>query len=185
MKKSFVTPLIIIILFGIGLAGAYVVVFRADDAPADSPEAAESGQLTVLEERSEPDAGADAAASDDHDHAHATDADHDHADDHEHAAEGDEHDHAHAGDAHEIIAAADGALCPEHHVPGSICPFCKPDLVETLGWCGGHDVPEALCTRCHPVLIAAFKAEDDWCSDHGLPMSQCTTCGDGAQEDDG
>ena len=70
----------------------------------------------------------------------------------------------------------DAAICPEHRVPEVICPFCKPSLVEDLGWCGGHDVAEALCTRCNPTLIAAFKAENDWCAEHGLPESQCLIC---------
>jgi hypothetical protein len=70
----------------------------------------------------------------------------------------------------------DAVICPEHKVAEIICPFCKPALVEELGWCGGHDVAEALCTRCNPVLIAAFKAENDWCAEHGLPESQCLIC---------
>lgn len=70
----------------------------------------------------------------------------------------------------------DAPICPEHRVPEMICPFCKPSLVEELGWCGGHDVAEALCTRCNPTLIAAFKAENDWCTEHGLPESQCLIC---------
>ncbi len=75
------------------------------------------------------------------------------------------------------IDVPDGSvICPEHKVPEIICPFCKPALVEELGWCGGHDVAEALCTRCHPNLIAAFKAENDWCAEHGLPESQCLIC---------
>ena len=70
----------------------------------------------------------------------------------------------------------DAEICAEHRVPEMICPFCKPALVEELGWCGGHDVAEALCTRCHPNLIAAFKAENDWCAEHELPESQCLIC---------
>lgn len=70
----------------------------------------------------------------------------------------------------------DADICAEHRVPEIICPFCKPALVEELGWCGGHDVAEALCTRCNPTLIAAFKAESDWCQEHGLPESQCLIC---------
>lgn len=75
------------------------------------------------------------------------------------------------------LEVPDGAeICPEHQVPEMICPFCKPALLEELGWCGGHDVAEALCTRCNPDLIAAFKAENDWCAEHGLPESQCLIC---------
>ena len=40
-----------------------------------------------------------------------------------------------------IIVPAGAAMCPEHHVPEVICPFCKPSLIEELGHCGGHDVP--------------------------------------------
>jgi hypothetical protein len=67
-------------------------------------------------------------------------------------------------------------ICADHHVAEVMCPFCKPSLIETLGYCGAHDVAEALCTRCSPALIAAFKAVGDWCDEHGLPESQCATC---------
>lgn len=65
----------------------------------------------------------------------------------------------------------------EHGIDASQCPFCRPDLVESQGWCGGHGVPEALCTRCRPAIIPAFKSRGDWCAEHGLPESQCTLCG--------
>jgi hypothetical protein len=67
-------------------------------------------------------------------------------------------------------------MCAEHHVPEVMCPFCKPALIEELGFCGAHDVAEALCTRCSPALIAAFKAVGDWCAEHALPESQCRAC---------
>ncbi len=67
-------------------------------------------------------------------------------------------------------------ICEEHQVPESVCPFCNPKLIESLGFCAGHDVPEALCTRCNASLIPAFKAEGDWCGGHGLPESQCVAC---------
>jgi hypothetical protein len=66
--------------------------------------------------------------------------------------------------------------CEKHRIPKTICAFCDPSLVESLGFCHGHDVPEAFCTRCSPVLISAFKIEGDWCAEHGLPESQCAAC---------
>lgn len=67
-------------------------------------------------------------------------------------------------------------FCEAHQVPERICPFCHPDLIDTLGFCEEHGVPEALCTRCNPAVIPAFKSVNDWCGEHGLPESQCTIC---------
>ena len=67
-------------------------------------------------------------------------------------------------------------LCQTHKLPQSECPWCKPQLVETLGWCKNHDVPQAYCTRCNPKLIPSFKLEGDWCRGHNLPESQCKKC---------
>ena len=74
---------------------------------------------------------------------------------------------------------AEGNLCP-HDLAEERCPFCRPELVDELGWCAGHDVPEAYCTRCNPDVIPAFKASNDWCAEHGLPESQCAQCADAA-----
>ncbi len=68
------------------------------------------------------------------------------------------------------------AAC-EHGVDATRCPFCRPQLIESDGWCDGHNVAEALCTRCRPAIIPAFKSLGDWCAEHGLPESQCTLCG--------
>ncbi|NNM27227.1 MAG: efflux RND transporter periplasmic adaptor subunit [Phycisphaerales bacterium] len=77
------------------------------------------------------------------------------------------------GDASSPVAA--NGSCP-HEIPGETCPFCHPELIESMGWCGGHDVAEALCTRCNVGLIPAFEARGDWCVTHGLPESQCLIC---------
>ncbi len=74
--------------------------------------------------------------------------------------------------------AAPGAPCL-HDIEAQRCPFCHPELIESLGWCEGHDVAEALCTRCNSALIPAFEAQGDWCGEHGLPESQCALCGAG------
>jgi len=75
----------------------------------------------------------------------------------------------------EETAAEESSDCP-HSVSDSICPFCHPELKETLGFCHGHGVPEAVCTRCNPLVIPAFKAMGDWCAGHEIPESQCTLC---------
>jgi cobalt-zinc-cadmium efflux system membrane fusion protein len=59
------------------------------------------------------------------------------------------------------------------------CPFCQPQLIDELGFCGEHGVPEALCTRCRSSLEAVFRAEQDWCGGHDLPESQCELCNPG------
>ncbi len=83
-----------------------------------------------------------------------------------------------------ILADDNGTdeTCAKHHVPATICPFCKPELIREHGFCGSHGVPEALCTQCRPALIAAFKAEGDWCTEHGVPESQCEECHPGIKE---
>ncbi len=79
------------------------------------------------------------------------------------------------------VVAHMGALtddvCTKHSV--SRCPFCSPDLLETMGFCGGHGVPEAVCTKCRDDLEAAFRSEGDWCGGHGLPESHCELCNPG------
>ncbi len=77
---------------------------------------------------------------------------------------------------------SDYAVTPEscpHQIDSARCPFCNPDLVDSLGWCNEHSVAEALCTRCTPGLVLAFKATNDWCAEHAVPESQCTLCGTG------
>lgn len=74
----------------------------------------------------------------------------------------------------DTVAAA--AFCEEHQIAEEQCPFCHPELVETLGWCNGHDVPEAFCYQCNPALIPAFQAAGDWCAGHDRPESQCYLC---------
>jgi cobalt-zinc-cadmium efflux system membrane fusion protein len=73
-------------------------------------------------------------------------------------------------------SAPAAAFCEEHQIAEAQCPFCKPELVESLGWCRGHDVPEAFCYQCNPALIPAFKATGDWCAGHDRPESQCYIC---------
>lgn len=73
-------------------------------------------------------------------------------------------------------------MCAEHNVEEEDCPFCRPDLIKSLGFCSGHGVPEALCTQCRPALVEAFKAEGDWCAGHGVPESQCEACNPGAKK---
>lgn len=67
--------------------------------------------------------------------------------------------------------------CDRHNVPD--CPFCSPEVLETMGFCRGHGVPEAVCTKCRDDLEAAFRAEGDWCNGHGLPESHCEACNPG------
>jgi len=67
-------------------------------------------------------------------------------------------------------------FCQEHQIAESQCPFCNPELVESLGFCFGHDVPEAFCYQCNEALIPAFKAIGDWCGGHDRPESQCYIC---------
>ncbi len=69
------------------------------------------------------------------------------------------------------------AACAEHGV--SRCPFCHPELLDSMGFCGGHGVPEAICTRCRGDLEDAYRARGDWCGGHGLPESQCEACNPG------
>ncbi|MGI9014411.1 MAG: efflux RND transporter periplasmic adaptor subunit [Phycisphaerales bacterium] len=78
----------------------------------------------------------------------------------------------------QAISAASADTC-RHEIDAARCPFCNPDLIDSMGMCGGHGVPEALCTRCNSELVAAFKVENDWCAEHGLPESQCVLCGGG------
>lgn len=77
-------------------------------------------------------------------------------------------------ESHSAIAEAD--FCVEHDIAESQCPYCRPELVETLGFCHGHGVPEAFCYLCNPALIPAFKAVGDWCGGHDRPESQCYIC---------
>lgn len=89
------------------------------------------------------------------------------------------HDHA-AGDGHGGAAPASAApgedWCGEHSIAESRCPFCNPDLIESMGMCPGHGVPEALCYQCTPALTASFRAVGDWCAGHDRPESQCYLC---------
>lgn len=64
----------------------------------------------------------------------------------------------------------------EHEIKVETCPFCKPDLVESEGFCGAHGFPEALCAQCRPYLKVAFRTQGDWCEEHKLPESQCMAC---------
>lgn len=67
------------------------------------------------------------------------------------------------------------AGCP-HGIERARCPFCTPELVESLGDCREHGAPEALCVRCRPFLRFAFMAMGDWCAEHSTPESQCAAC---------
>ncbi len=71
---------------------------------------------------------------------------------------------------------AETDFCQEHQIAESQCPFCNPELVESLGFCNGHGVPEAFCYQCNEALIPAFKAIGDWCGGHDRPESQCYIC---------
>ncbi len=65
----------------------------------------------------------------------------------------------------------------EHDMSEARCPFCNPELVESMGACAGHGgIPEAYCYQCTPALIPAFKAVGDWCAGHDRPESQCYIC---------
>ena len=74
---------------------------------------------------------------------------------------------------------ADAGQCQEHNMVEARCPFCNPDLIESMGQCPGHGVPEALCYQCSPSLIPAFKGVGDWCAGHDRPESQCYICNPG------
>ncbi len=63
-----------------------------------------------------------------------------------------------------------------HGIDPVKCPFCKPELIESDGFCKEHDVGEALCVKCRPYLEKAFKAAGDWCGEHNVPESQCVLC---------
>jgi len=63
-----------------------------------------------------------------------------------------------------------------HGIDPSNCPFCKPGLIESDGFCKEHDVAEALCVKCRPYLVTAFKTKNDWCAEHETPESQCAQC---------
>jgi len=63
-----------------------------------------------------------------------------------------------------------------HGIDPAKCPFCKPGLVESEGFCKEHDAAEALCVKCRPFLETAFKAAQDWCAEHNVPESQCVLC---------
>jgi hypothetical protein len=76
--------------------------------------------------------------------------------------------------ANPAAAAAPGA-CP-HRIDLTNCPFCKPGLIESDGFCKEHDVAEALCVKCRPYMEKAFKAKNDWCAEHATPESQCVLC---------
>jgi cobalt-zinc-cadmium efflux system membrane fusion protein len=76
-------------------------------------------------------------------------------------------------------SAENAALCEEHQIAEARCPFCNPELLETMGFCDGHGVPEAICYQCDPAVIPAFKATGDWCAGHDRPESQCYICNPG------
>ena len=63
-----------------------------------------------------------------------------------------------------------------HGIEPAKCPFCKPELIESDGFCKEHDLAEALCVKCRPYLLQAFKAAGDWCGEHNVPESQCVLC---------
>ncbi len=63
-----------------------------------------------------------------------------------------------------------------HNIDPAKCPFCRPGLVESDGFCEEHDVAEALCVKCRPYLEKAFRAAGDWCAEHSVPESQCVLC---------
>lgn len=65
--------------------------------------------------------------------------------------------------------------CP-HDIKQEKCPFCKPALIESDGFCAEHGVAEALCVLCRPYLKAAFRAKGDWCKEHEAPDTQCVAC---------
>jgi cobalt-zinc-cadmium efflux system membrane fusion protein len=69
------------------------------------------------------------------------------------------------------------AACEKHEIEE--CPFCRPEVIEQMGFCTGHGVPEAVCTQCRGDLEGAFRTENDWCQGHGLPESHCEPCNPG------
>lgn len=75
----------------------------------------------------------------------------------------------------EIPSAAIPGAC-SHGIDPEKCPFCKPELIQSEGFCKEHDVAEALCVQCRSYLVTAFKAAGDWCSEHDVPESQCALC---------
>jgi len=85
-------------------------------------------------------------------------------------------DTSHTAEKPESASAETAAFCEEHQISEAQCPWCHPDLVESLGWCKGHEVPEAFCYQCNPALIPAFQAAGDWCAGHDRPESQCYLC---------
>ncbi|MBZ0269848.1 hypothetical protein K8I85_16985, partial [bacterium] len=36
-------------------------------------------------------------------------------------------------------AAAAAGFCAEHQIDEAQCPWCHPELIESLGWCKGHE----------------------------------------------
>jgi cobalt-zinc-cadmium efflux system membrane fusion protein len=76
----------------------------------------------------------------------------------------------------EQASAENAAFCEEHQIAEARCPFCNPELLESMGFCAGHGVPEAICYQCDPAVIPAFKAKGDWCAGHDRPESQCYIC---------
>lgn len=76
----------------------------------------------------------------------------------------------------QTTSAGAAAFCEEHQIAEAQCPWCHPDLVQSLGFCQGHGVPEAFCYQCNPALIPAFQAVGDWCAGHDRPESQCYLC---------
>lgn len=87
-----------------------------------------------------------------------------------------ENDTSRTAEKSEAATAEAAAFCEEHQIAEAQCPWCHPDLVESLGWCKGHEVPEAFCYQCNPALIPAFQAAGDWCAGHDRPESQCYLC---------
>ncbi len=78
----------------------------------------------------------------------------------------------HMGEQQTQSSASDP--CTDHQIQN--CPFCSPEVMDLMGFCGGHGVPEAVCTQCRTDLEQAFRSEGDWCEAHGLPESHCETC---------
>ncbi len=77
------------------------------------------------------------------------------------------------GQAHPTPPGSSGCT---HGIEPAKCPFCKPEIIESDGFCAGHDIAEALCVKCRPFLETAFKAAGDWCGEHAVPESQCADC---------
>ena len=80
------------------------------------------------------------------------------------------------GQAIAQVGAAPPAGACAHGIEPAKCPFCKPELIESDGFCKEHDLAEALCVKCRPYLLKAFKAAGDWCGEHNVPESQCVLC---------